>query len=276
MSTIIIPNRWTRQPTGMVEVDWNHPITRDLTFFCSPFSGIICDIAKNRTIVPNGVNSTVINAMSGKAINFNGSQNNLEVSFGDVTDIDGIRAITVDFDTHINSNTNAKPFNKWDNGNAFLVQYSAGNILWVVDNGAGTRSRRDTTDTPIVANIRNHVSCSFKDSGTVSNDGKIYVNGKLSAMTNVSNACTGIGNVAAALQFGRSQGAPSSITGNMQFARIWKRSLDISEVVSLYENPWQICKPLVKRIYVSPAAAAGGFQAAWATRKSKIIGAGVN
>lgn len=102
---------------------------------------------------------------------------------------------------------------------------------------------------------------------------KIAMNGVMGGTTAVSN--NGYNGFAAGSVFciGNSSNAPVTSDYDVLLAAFIPFAL--KDYVNLSNNPWQLFQPL-SRILYAPAVAAGGFQAAWATRKSKIIGVGVN
>lgn len=65
------------------------------------------------------------------------------------------------------------------------------------------------------------------------------------------------------------------LVGKLDNVRMWERELSASEIMRLYQEPFAGIVPSRRRIISQVAAAAGGFQAAWASQRSRIIGAGV-
>lgn len=71
-------------------------------------------------------------------------------------------------------------------------------------------------------------------------------------------------------------GAVQGYTGELALGVAFRTLLDVTEVRSLSNNPWQIFRAAARRIWYEPAGIApGGFQAAWAHSSNVILGAGI-
>lgn len=252
MPYLLLPHKWKELPNYPVQLNWNHPIARKLLFFAIPQGGKGTDLVSlaDSSALGSGVSiGGGRGNQPGRAFNFSGSQATGACSWGDTTFLDGVRGFTVDM---LLRSGDGKPFSKWGSGNSFLVQISAGNVIWVTDDIASLRSRRDSTTTT-VPSFQFHLTCSWEDSGVVSNNGAIYFDGISQPTGSASNLSTGAANSAAVLQLGvASDGSP--ITGSIHFARIWGRTLTQYEVLSLAKEPYQLLKQDMRPVYFFPTS----------------------
>ncbi len=53
---VFLPRRWRRQPTGLVAIDWSHPLiaNADLRFFVTRVDGVFVDLVTGAFGTPNG------------------------------------------------------------------------------------------------------------------------------------------------------------------------------------------------------------------------------
>jgi hypothetical protein len=162
--------------------------------------------------------------------------NGSRIDFGDLAAIDGLTAITVAFTIKPTvSLANNRLVHKWGNAAnapAFLAQViDTDNILFVVNNGAGTALRGDkTTDHPLAIGTLSRVVCRWRASDQEVN---IWVNGAARTDTAVfNNTVSALGTTTASVQVGyESAEGVNPQSGDYSEFVIWNRYLTDDEVI---------------------------------------------
>lgn len=248
MATIIDNTPWTSQPQQAVGIDWSNPITRGLVIaenhsnprlaaFNSPTKKIGASYRGT-----GGVATRFVSASSQYLKQSNTSLTNYPLTFLSVFQ----RA--------------SRPFD------GVLIGIGAGTnrqILYVnQDNiacfsGAGaTTAQAVSTNTELSIYGPGDVSCAV---GVVSaaNSRSVYLDGVLVG-SNSTTVSTGASNTAVIGCYWNNDAPSTYFNGDIYLSLAWNRSLSDAEVKSLSQNPWQIFKPLPRRIFV-PAPTAGGL-----------------
>jgi hypothetical protein len=265
MPAIIIPSRWTQQPQSLAPVDWNHPLCRDMTIAWS----------RNRAQLPLGdfdcrYSGADTYGLNGYGIKGDGASTFATLPTGSIITTTGygatpttgttwlavIRAGAADSQRTIcnsdSTSTRSISF-RLNTTSVGLSNVNAGSIL--------------NFTTQITANELATVCISGISGSTDFYKNGRYVANNATAYTQSSdNTSQFIGKNSSSLQF---------YDGSLFLLLCWKRKLLQSEGVAITENPWQVFKPIQRRIYFDVAAAPGGFKAAWVRQPSRVIGAGV-
>ena len=254
MTVQLIRKARDRQPLRQPRIDYSNGITKDIVFSFEAGVG-------NRDLVTAVAGEPLLSGVSpssglyGRQYSFSGSQANRSCSFGLHKALCGATSATWDILVYFNSsNPSANIFNQWDSNSLWLLQASAGSLIWVAaDDDLGNRRRWD-------------MSSAFTSSGWYRiiaswqgvADKVLLINGinKSDSLSVVSSLATQIEttNTGDYLQIGMSAYG-SALQGSVCFARAWKRGLTLSECKSLHEKPWQIFDPETIPLFYSTVTA---------------------
>jgi hypothetical protein len=239
------------QPQEAVTINWQNPISNGLVFAFEASQGHR-DIAKISPALVDPIGAGVAaNGASRYGINytFSGSQANRACSFGLNTSLQGATQASWDILIYFN---NASPtahfFSQWDFNQWWLFQVTSGSLTWVAaDDQAGNRTRFDMSNAFPTAGWY-HVTASWLGGA----NRLLVINGvDVSSLTGITqSAATNIDNRANAsdyLQIGMVNGG-NALAGAVAYARIWKRSLSINQMMALHRQPYQLYKPFSRTI----------------------------
>ena len=261
MAVILRPERWTRQPTGPVDVDWSNPLARNLK------AAFIGGLTGNR--VYEAITRTLSNTNAGV----------VSVTGVGLADQYSSSAITAQFDTAFGMpQNNAAIFVKfyW-NGSTYANQHGClvkvGNASTGYGIGFGTATSSSMWDSATdftgayLSGLYEAVA--WKGNSTVS----LSPNVDISALFYINSNNTG--GIYAPRIGGYTWGASTPVTpsGNVYIGGyttnrypsnspffhvsfLWNRIPSNEETDELHRNPWQIFRPLNRRIWVGPSVAA--------------------
>ncbi len=245
--SLTIRKPWTSQPQIPVGIDCGNSITQGLVFATeASFGGR--DIVSQTTNNPLGSGVTVGQGINGKQWDCTGSQADRANNFGVWQGLSGATKATWDITIYFSAaNPTTHFFCQWDNQQQWLLQASAGSLIWVAaDDNVGNRRRRDLSGAFPTAGW-------YRVTGSWLGGAVLYlvINGvdKTGSLSAVSDAANNIGtnNTADFLQIGMCSGG-IALAGAVSGARIWNRGLSLAECLSLNSNANQIYAPLRRTI----------------------------
>ena len=234
---------WTQQPPVGTPIDWSNPLCKGLVFAYEGSAGQQ-DVAQNRpgSALPAG--ATVGVGKYGIQENFNGSA---VASFGSLTNLAGATEATWDILFYRASGSSVvNLFGQWGSNNGWLIQANVGSTVWVAaDDNAGNRRRWDG----ILGTGWIRLTLSWRGGSNMS----VLQNG-----VNVTASYSAINAVATSIGTTMDNLAVSCDNGgSVVFARAWQRGMQLNEMMSLHNFPWQIFQPSKRRIYIPSSS--GGF-----------------
>lgn len=272
MSAIIVPRRWTQQPTGPVAVDWEHPLLARAEFVMLGSQPSYNPLKRNITRVgsivaspsPKGIKATVSNSnyfsyplavASGGTTPWTIAGIYLPITLPGVSpDVLGVPiagctetpgSTTYDRFVAMQDTTRCWKGHLYDGSQKAAVSTAIATV--------------GVTDTVVVTANNTVLTCAVRG----------YPDVTTATLSNGYNGYT-----SAEFGVGRSNNATLTDTGVLLLIRTnahWSASMR----ASFFANPWQIFKPISTRIYIG-AGASSAFKAAWARNRSQVIGAGVH
>jgi len=236
---------WTQQPQGPVEIDWSNPLTRGLSIAVIPNGNSARELTLSTLSVKVGSPSTSIGKRGVASV---GSGGTSYFTFIDHDKYDLVGPITVIAVVDgISGGVSGGYLSKGpiDTANTPFFFGRSGSIISLSRGGASDYQRFNTTNTVTVPDA----PCVFGvtqngvlGSGATCN---YYLNGT----TPGSSAGGGMANTVAT-----ANALPVRFAGTVEKVYLsfaFNRVLSDAEIKSLSANPWQIFKPLLRRIFVS-------------------------
>lgn len=106
----------------------------------------------------------------------------------------------------------------------------------------------------------------------------VCVNGTFYTASTVAGSGTGsVGDSSlTSVYIGARAAGTTQLDGRIYWVALWNRALRNSEVVALYQRPWSLYEMVQMPVSAPEDAAPPAFIAAWANRRSQVIGAGVH
>lgn len=259
MAAMILPSRRVVQPQGPIAVDYGNPLARGLVFAINPSAGGV-NLARSNW---PSVNSDLVRStsssvlLSSGAANYSQSINNANglTLFSILRSRDASQYLFSDGERSILSARNASNQGwTWSRYGAADIGGSRGNSTrqTFTLNGIAAYSEANSTiesfaDVPVALRY-------VKSSGVIS----WFSNGRKSS--NDTNGSTG-GTVGGDLVF-RRQGPYAN---NLQpyidktgLTLVFERALSDAEIAAISANPWQLFKPVERRIIIDLGAGGGG------------------
>lgn len=256
----IMQTPWTRQPQQAVGIDWSNPITRGLIIAENHSNPRFAAFnSPTQKVGPSyrgagGVATRFVSSSSQYLKQSNTSLTNYPLTFLSVFQ----RA--------------SRPFD------GVLIGIGAGTnrqILYVNQDNIACFSGAGGTTAQAVSASNNlgsfgpgDVRCAV---GVVSaaNSRSVYLDGALVG-TNSTTVSTGASNTAVIGCYWNNDAPSTYFNGDIYLSLAWNRVLSDAEVQSISQNPWQIFKPLPRRIFV-PVAAGGGTTAVTSDHNASYI-----
>lgn len=262
MSTIILPNRWKRQPTGPVDIDWGNPLTAGLKSVVCP--SLPQTLITNERIVTVGT-GTIEGRQYGKAIVCaSGSYGAQVAADGDTllpSNDSGNECTILVYSRFTDTTNRASSLFGFAGANRVQahVPYSDGTIYW--DYG-GTGNRRTTYAG--FTKTTNAETYAFQY-GVINPYRAIWRNRQLLASgTTVDTAARG-----ATTEPFYVGGAYGQTGDNVEvyLLAVVNHVMSAGEIHAFNENPWQIFKKRAKILYF-PSAGGGGATGTLAATES--------
>jgi hypothetical protein len=250
MAAIILPHRWKSQPQYPVEIDFSNPLSKGLTTFIDGHGNSLLPpvvSSKNLSFSRKYTNKGVLLSNNGSAVNvITGGQ--VAGSSGPSFTILGQISLNTTGQTNkylaIDRNTST------NNQNAIIYGYSSNSLEYFSTGYTGSNPRTGTgltiTDTNphIFAYARDGASLkweSYLDGGNVLNTTSSF---SITSGINLSHL------------FGSST-TLDIINASIGFWAVWGRYLTKPEISEISANPWQIFRPINRRLYFGVSGGAG-------------------
>lgn len=248
--TVELP--WTQQPQEAAPLDRSNPWADGLVFdYEAPTRSDVTGTTP-LTISASGISQSA--GAPGIVTAFSGSQANWSLaSTAAFNGLAGATESTVDILIYFtNSSPSAKLFSQWDDaGQRWLLEVGGGNLVWVAGDTSGDGSGRSRFDLgsafPVAGWYR--VQAAWYGGGSA----EILINGVRKTLGVVSGTCSAINSTTVPIQIGASGGSP--LTGQVAFARVWRRGQSLGEMYAQYAAPWALFEP--QSIWV-PVVSGGG------------------
>lgn len=208
----------------------------------------------------SGVASTP--SQHGITATFSGSQADLAVS-GTFDGLAGATASTFDILVYFAiANPTAKLFSQWDGDHRrWTVEVSGGTLIWVAGDGFGPGTARSRFD--LSGAIPSAGWYRLQGAWYGQGSAELLLNGQRQSLSVIQTDCTLITSTPDPIQIGASGGQP--LTGQVAFARVWRRGLSLGELRALYGLPWGIIfAPIERRIWVPVGGAVPNITAVYA------------
>lgn len=240
MSLLLLPSPRAVQPQGPVEVDWSNPLTRDLEFAEIPsFSPF--------TSITNGV-------FQGGSVIFSGGSNSSGLRFGTpkryLGSLQQSTVITIGSTTATISVGKALFSERGTSGNdIYKIELNPDQTLTAAfvyrnDDGSLLQQRVQC----VGHNDGRTITVSATKDGTTH---RIGINGLYSSGT-FGSGSSAFTDATLVRQLGADAAdGPSAWTGPIDFTAGWARALPDEEIKSIRENPYQLFRPLQRRIWVA-------------------------
>jgi len=276
MSVIIVPRRWTRQPTGPVEIDWTHPLTRGLQEALHDTYQF--DAARRIPLVSLGVQTAQLTTAKFGFARQHGTQRRIQtVATNKLSDAPLPRTVFLQHQLATNAADARLMWRGQTSGGSTGFSESLGTIS---ASGRYTYDRRvggvsvGTSSWAATLNIDSRLVVT--NDGVTAANTELYENGVLQTRLGTGTAGTAAASLAQVISLGGSGSGAAVANAKISLCLIWTRIQTLAEIKEISRNPWQIFKPISNKIYIDAAAAGGGFLAAWARNRSQVIGAGAH
>lgn len=249
MSVLLTRGTRLNQPQGPVEVDWANPIARGLQIAAAPIGGGYKDLARNLAWTQvNGPTVEVTN--KGKALKTVSGSSQYGYFPCDVKNA----PLTILHTSILDSSSNSAVFSLGTaSGTERLVLFYGAiagqyTISPIPNAGAG-----DTSFTTGIGD--SHTSVLVLPAAATPAD--FYLNGaKGSTGGNYWVPTGAITRFYLSTRVNSTAGIFSSQRSNLSL--VWNRALSDAEIASISANPWQLFKPVQRRVWFDGGAAAGG------------------
>ena len=240
--SILLPSPRSSQPDYPVLVDYRNSIASGLIVSTAMTpAGAAYDSSRrgrNSNIITSA-NVTRKSGSSGTNLDFDGSQAEASVSFGNISFNQFIGlTIEVDFTVRSLASTATLVGKRTGSSCFFLCVSTGGRLQFTGFFAGGIFLTWQSADSTIVVNRQTHCIFSF-----LNRYGSMYINGSPVVLAR-NDAPTGTGlslddTNAAPLQLGRfTDGSP--MTGSISLANVWGRGLSDAEAYSRYVNRWSL------------------------------------
>lgn len=248
MAAIILPHRWTRRPSGNAEINWSNPLANGIVVALIP--GANEAVRGGPVVIANG------GALAPRphGLGFTGSawlsddvayapNGYVGVGTANLTDL-VVTELTGDA---TNFSYACGSYSGATDGVMITLRHSGVSEHWGVYAGG---SIIDSTEAGVIG-AGAHTFAFTRDGSTQ----YLYRNGVLRNSVSAANAATStaqfcIGNIL-------TSGGSFSVgpTANIALALRFQRFLGASEIAELTRAPWQLFRPLRRRLYFAPPAA---------------------
>lgn len=250
MAHLILPSRRIVQPQGAVEIDWSNPLTQGLVFAVEGDNPTNFARRVQRNVLGAGASSGV--GVHGRQVDFSGSVADFACSWPS-SDMYGATESTIELLFYYTNTSGSHVFSQWSSeSNHWLLQVSGSTgAVWVpAEDNSGYRRRWDGT--AFVQNAWQHVVASWRGGSSYS----FVVNGVPKVLSAVNSTATSIRSAGTSPVMLGTCKYGNDITGSIAFARAWRRGFTDAEIDSLFQNAYQIFKPVQRRIYFDVGASA--------------------
>lgn len=258
--SLILPSRFASQPQQPVQIDRANPLTRGLMVAAIPFGATFYDCVTGRPFTPFGAPPQNVNREGRNAFFTNslGTQYYRLPLIG-MPATDNVTVASIFAPNGLSKQGTAAAFAEDSGNNAY--QWTVGNggggtNEWdaIYKDGAGTSAIvASTTPTPVAtvpARVMARYSLAAKD---------LWVNGVKQTSSTTATTSWGASyfqafSIGAYDHFGTKT---DFMDGWVNASFGWSRYLTDAEVRSFYDNPWQVFKAPVEKIWVAVSGGAG-------------------
>lgn len=240
------------QPQGPVEVDRGAQLARGLTNILRPDFGLFVSdqITNTFTPVTNNTGMSESTTLAGKGIRRVGDAVNTGYIQFPVSDSpSGDRTYLV---VHVPDAASGNQALLDDDGSPrrFQFRLNGSSVEFIWFNTGGSAFTASVANSVAVNRLNVSIAVKRGANAWVANNGVI----------SNETAITGTPQTGVTLirEFNRKQSTYSPYVGSHQLVAIWDRALSVSEIATLSANPWQLFRPIQRRIWV-PVAGGGGI-----------------
>lgn len=255
MSVLILKSRRVVQPDGPVSIDWASPLTNGLTQAYRHDFGLYTQDAVSGAFVAlsesTGMASSV--SVAGKGIARTGSSTTLNQGFftlpvtvpagGDCTYLVVHSPNAASGSQALIDDDNASSSRVFQ----FRLNAAATEFIWFSTAGSAFTASIASSVSARALNV----SLAVKRGSTL----KVVNNGRISSSATITGTPRTQNSVLR--EFNRKGPTYSPYQGSHSLAAMWGRALSDAELIALSTNPWQLFKPIERRIWV-PVSAGGG------------------
>lgn len=252
---LLRPSVWTQQPQQACEIDWSNPITRGLVVAISGANPRL-NSALNKPASFVGTPGSAL-TVDGRSTEFTrSSTQGISVGTSAVFNPAAMTLLSIYTPKSISVASSHMLFSRDDNslGRAFSLDLHGNPVYgaryYVAGGGSvGTNELRSG----ISSLVGKRYVIAARQIGSAA---ALFVNGTLassSAAFTAKPSATGDTRVGIRTYSGSNEPAD----GYIPISLMWSRALSDSEICSISANPWQIFKPIPRRIF-SPVSAGGG------------------
>ena len=253
-ASLILPRRFTRQPQGPVEIDWNNPLTDGLIVAFSAGSGFR-NIAASTELVKVGTPNLSAVTQEGVAANFAlASNDGLSVGTSSVYNPSEQTIFVIANPTSFGTSQGMMLFTRDSNtlGRSFdldIYNFSSFGARYYV-NGGGTLNTNELREN-VAPTAKRYAVCATQ----IGSNAVLYLDGKSVAS---SSGFQSIASSTGDTQIGRRTyvGYTQSLNGTLPFAAMWERALSLDEVVAVNNNPWQLFRAKPRVLYFDASSGA--------------------
>lgn len=254
----LIQTPWTSQPQQAVGIDWGNPITRGLVLAENLANPFFDGLGKTNTVVGTKVSASAVGMVTGFGSSGVGTTDSIQTQLTTHSVQRSYFALAL-------ANGSAAG---GDFGRILDKRVSGAQVELIFrDDSAGTTtfSRAWTSDgswfftNPPAGQWHKYLV--RYDASSTANYPVIQVNGVRQSLTVSTTPSGSLVNTDDAFVIGnRKNDSARNWSGQIALVLIWDRILNDNEARAINENPWQIFKPLPRRIFV-PLATGGGTTA---------------
>jgi hypothetical protein len=246
----LTPSRWSKQPQGKVDIDWNHPIAQGLNR-----SIVITGAGAQNPVRPKQLvrYTTRANAFaySTQGVGLDGSSSEgHQVYLDPDSSMAGATKATYFVygytkDRYVYGGVGGKPLLEHGSNYIQKTGYAGGqSITYQL-----TTSNFEYRGYDAINVVSNYSKFSAAMTFTLGGTQYYYHQGKLDG--------TNTGTTTATLRYDEGYPLPFKLGGynglDSQMGLLWTRELSSNELAALHENPWQIFKPNPGRVYFLPS-----------------------
>lgn len=252
MAALILPSRRVVQPQGPVEVDGGNQLGRTLGLHVSDFVG--------RDVVGQRFVTKTANLAYGVTTQGRGLSSAANAAFSSPLDLSSTNAITVAFILRQAGSTGTQILaehtaNYGTNAGGFVAYFDSGNLEAGIGGGGAFNVIRCAA--PAVGRTT-RIVLTIEYANSAARSTRVWYDGVEQSTTQLFSALL-TGNFANSTTYFLGRGASSLFfNGVMHDVSLWRRKISDNEVREWSANPWQVYRPIQRRIWV-PVAGGGGI-----------------
>lgn len=270
MSVIILPRRWTQQPTGPVEIDWTDPLTLGLQEALHPTFQF--DAVRRIPLLGGGsVTAEPTVAKFGLARQFGTNRRLSTVATNQLSDAILPRTLFLQHQVVSGIQTLMSRAQPAGTPSEVLTTTTLGGTGYRYHRQVGGASVGNSLF-PIVSNVISNIV--ITNDGVTDSNTALYENGVSKTRTGIAAGTLTAATLTEKIYLGTNSSGAAAANTKMSLFLVWTRILTLAEIKEISRNPWQIFKPISTRIHFDYFAA-GAFQTAWARNRNTLVQAGM-